>query len=71
MKNHNMNIHVADELSNKVKCLSVALSQARDIISKLENENDRLKDVLFSLTRLTNKDCMLDSKTVNESVCAA
>jgi hypothetical protein len=70
-KNNNMNVYVADELSNKVRCLSLALSQAKDIISKLENENDRLKDVLINLASSNNEGYVLDSEAFNESVCAA
>lgn len=38
-----MRSYVADELANKVYHLTIALTQAKDIISKLEEENELLK----------------------------
>jgi hypothetical protein len=38
-----MRSYVADELANKIKFLTLALSQAKEIISKLEIENELLK----------------------------
>lgn len=38
-----MQSYVADELANKIKHLTLALSQAKEIISKLETENELLK----------------------------
>lgn len=38
-----MRSYVADELANKIKHLTLALSQAKEIISKLETENELLK----------------------------
>jgi hypothetical protein len=68
MKNTSMNIYVADELANKVKFLAFALSQAKDIISKLEKENHRLQDALIGLASQNNEDYVFSSETVNESV---
>lgn len=59
-----MNSYVADELAVKVKYLQKALNQAQDIINSLENENNRLKDVLISLTSEENKDLVLDSEAI-------
>ena len=59
-----MNSYVADELAVKVKYLQKALSQAQYIINSLENENNRLKDVLISLTSEENKDLVLDSEAI-------
>lgn len=69
MKKNTMNSYVADELSYKVKCLNIALSQAQNIISKLEKENNRLHDVLISLTSENNNGYVLDSEAFDESVC--
>jgi hypothetical protein len=68
MKNQSMNGYVADELAVKVKYLSIALSQAKSIISKLEQENHRLQDVLISLASQNNEDYILDSEAFDESV---
>ncbi len=38
-----MRSYVADELANKIKHLTLALSQAKEIVSKLETENELLK----------------------------
>lgn len=59
-----MNSYIADELANKVKYLNNALSQAQNIISALEVENNRLRDVLINLTSENNKDLVLDSEAV-------
>lgn len=41
-----MKNYVADELSNKVYYLQQALTQAKEIISVLEKENQNLKEVV-------------------------
>jgi hypothetical protein len=64
MNNPSMNVYVADELAIKVKYLSKALSQTKDIISKLEQENNRLKDVLISLASENKEDLVLDSEAM-------
>lgn len=69
MKKNIMNTYVSDELANKVKYLHIALSQAQNIISKLEKENNRLHDVLISLTSENNNGYVLDSEAFDESVC--
>lgn len=47
---NSVHMYVADELAHKVKVLTKALSQAEKIVSKLEEENQKLKDVLMGLT---------------------
>lgn len=59
-----MNSFVADELANKVRVLSQALSKAEQIIATLEEENDSLKDVLMGLASENNRDLVLDSEAV-------
>jgi hypothetical protein len=44
-----MNSFLGDELAHKVKYLSRALHSANLIISKLEEENRRLKEMLLAL----------------------
>lgn len=41
-----MKNYVADELSNKVYHLTLALEQANEIIDKLDEENKNLREVL-------------------------
>lgn len=63
-----MSTYVADELSHKIQYLYRALSQAQDIISKLEQENHRLQDVLIGLASENNEGYVLDSEAFNEPV---
>lgn len=44
-----VNMYVADELANKVRCLTKALEQARTIIQMLEDQNNSLKEALYHL----------------------
>jgi hypothetical protein len=60
-----MNSYVADELANKVKHLQIALSKANHIISILEFENQRLKDVLMGLASENNESLVLDSEVIS------
>jgi hypothetical protein len=46
-----LNSYVADELVNKVFHLNNALIQAKNIISILEEENQKLKNLLFPSNR--------------------
>jgi hypothetical protein len=66
-----MNNYIADELANKVKHLHSALSQAQNIIETLEQENNRLYDVLISLASHDKMGYVLDSEAFNEPVCVA
>lgn len=68
MTKNNMAGYVTDELVNKVKYLHIALSQAQNIISKLEKENNRLHDVLVSFASTNNEGYILDSEAFDESV---
>jgi hypothetical protein len=45
------NAYIADELSHKVKVLTQALEQTREIILKLEKENERLLAILDTLSQ--------------------
>lgn len=69
MQSKTMNNYVSDELANKVKHLHDALLQAQNIISILEEENNRLYDVLISLASNDQSGYVLDSEAFNESVC--
>jgi len=51
------NSYIGDELVNKVKVLSMALRQAENVITVLEQENQNLKDVLNNLTSINKEDC--------------
>jgi hypothetical protein len=44
-----MKNYVADELANKVYHLTVALKQANEIIEKLDEQNENLKQILSNL----------------------
>jgi regulator of replication initiation timing len=60
--------YMNDQLSDRVNTLHKALNQAEKIINALEMENQRLKDVLSSLTSENNEGYILDSESFNESV---
>lgn len=51
------NSYIGDELVNKVKVLSMALRQAENVITVLEQENQNLKDVLNNLASVNKEDC--------------
>jgi cell shape-determining protein MreC len=51
-----MNYYVADELANKVWQLHKALNQAEKIVSVLEEENQKLKNLLFLNDNTEHKD---------------
>lgn len=59
-----MNDHLADRINTLYK----ALNQAEKIIISLEQENQRLKDVLYSLASENNEGYILDSEAFNEPV---
>jgi hypothetical protein len=63
-----MNSYVSDELANKVQHLHSALSQAQNIITTLEKENNRLYDVLVGLTSNEQLGYILNHEVFNESV---
>lgn len=66
----NANSFITHELVNKNEYLSRALLQAKNIISTLEKENSRLKDVLISLASLNNEDLKLSSESNSEHLCS-
>lgn len=57
-----------DQLADRVKMLQKALNQAEKIITTLETENNKLKDVLNNLTSENNEGYILDSEAFNEPV---
>ena len=59
-----MNDHLADRINTLYK----ALNQAEKIIISLEQENQRLKDVLYGLASENNEGYILDSEAFNEPV---
>jgi sensor histidine kinase regulating citrate/malate metabolism len=70
-----MKNYVADELSNKVYHLTKALNQAQNIIKVLEEENEKLKDVLANLASINNQDyvnaCEIRSESTDmlQAIC--
>ena len=60
-----MNNYIGDELANKVKVLSSALTQAENMVIVLEQENQNLKDVLNNLTSINKQDCGYNYEVVS------
>ena len=60
--------YMNDQLADRVKVLQKALNQAEKIITTLETENNKLKDVLNNLTSENNEGYMLHSEAFNEPV---
>ena len=58
--------YMNDQLADRVSALHKALNQAEQIINALEIENQRLKDVLSSLTSENNEGYNLHSEIFNE-----
>jgi hypothetical protein len=67
---HHFLAPIADELSNKVKHLYSALHQAQSIISKLEQENNHLQDVLMGLTSINKENSDNVYEAGDDSWCA-
>lgn len=63
--------YMNDKLAERVSTLQDALNQAEKIMNTLEQENQRLKDVLSSLASENNEDYILDSEAFNEPMCTA
>jgi len=63
----NINGYLGDELINKIKHLTKALSQAELIISSLEEENNRLSHALMSIASDNNS--TIDSETWDHHTC--
>lgn len=59
-----------EQLIDRVKSLQNALNHAERIINTMERENERLKDVLNSLTSENNEGYVLDSEAFNEPLCS-
>jgi hypothetical protein len=60
--------YMNDKLADRVQTLQKALNQAEKIMNSLEQENQRLKDVLANLTSENNEGYILDSEAFNEPV---
>ena len=58
--------YMNDQLADRVKLLQKALNSAENMINILEKENQRLKDVLSSLTSENNQDYAITSEAFNE-----
>ena len=58
--------YMNDQLVSRVSHLQQALNQAEHIINILEEENQRLKDVLANLASENNEGYVLDSEAFNE-----
>jgi peptidoglycan hydrolase CwlO-like protein len=58
--------YMTDQLADRVKILQKALNQAEKIMNSLEQENQRLKDVLANLASENNEGYILDSEAFNE-----
>lgn len=58
--------YMNDKLSDRVIALQKALNQAEKIMNMLQEENQRLKDVLSNLTSENNQGYVLDSEAFNE-----
>jgi len=64
-----MKNYVADELSNKVYHLNLALEKARDIIKSLEEENKILTDAFNGLASLNNsQSCARVKESMDEPI---
>lgn len=61
-----VNDFLTDQLAKRVNNLQKALNQAERIINILEEENQRLKDVLSNLASENNEGYILDSEAFNE-----
>ncbi len=60
--------YMNDKLADRVHALQKALNQAEKIMNSLEQENQRLKDVLANLASENNQGYILDSESFNESM---
>ena len=58
--------YMNDKLTDRVATLQKALNQAEKIMNSLEQENQRLKDVLANLASENNEGYILDSEAFNE-----
>ena len=58
--------YMNDKLADRVQTLQTALNQAEKIMNSLEQENQRLKDVLANLASENNQGYIFDSESFNE-----
>jgi ABC-type transporter Mla subunit MlaD len=64
-----MNTYVADELAHKVRILSQALDQTNKIVATLEQENNRLKDILTNLMSINSIDLDSTQEVKDDRFC--
>lgn len=62
--------YMTDNLIDRIQTLQTALNQAENIMKVLEQENEKLKDVLISLTFNNERGYALDGEALNEPVCS-
>ncbi len=67
----NTSAFIFDQTVSKTKYLHQALCETNAIIQKLEEENNRLKDVLANLASENNEGYILTSETFNEPMFAS
>lgn len=65
----NMNNYIGDELAHKVHILSKALYEAQQINILVEQENNRLKDILTGLMSLNKEDFDSYKEDLNDRFC--
>lgn len=64
-----VNEYLADQLSERVSTLQNALNQAEKIIRTLEDENERLKDLLIILSSDDHSSYIIDSEAFDTQLC--
>lgn len=64
-----VNEYLADQLSERVSDLQNALNQAEKIIRTLEEENERLKDLLIILSSDDHSSYIIDSEAFDTQLC--
>ena len=64
------NEYIADQLSDRIIQLQVALNQAEYIMISLEQENKRLKDALIGLASENKQGYVLNDEAFDEPVFA-
>jgi chaperonin cofactor prefoldin len=64
-----VNEYLADQLSERVSTLQNALNQAEKIIRILEEENERLKDLLIILSSDNHSSYIIDSEAFDTQLC--
>jgi cell division protein FtsB len=64
-----VNEYLADQLSDRVSHLQDALNQAEKIMQALEEENNRLRDLLANLSSEDHSSYILDSEAFDTQLC--